>query len=249
MTAITFLGTASAVPNKDHQNTHFIVEAGESLLLIDCVGNPIVRLEQAAIDPLAITDLILTHFHPDHVSGVPLLLIDLWLMGRKDPLPIYGLDDVIDRFEQLMALFRWDEWGGFFPVELHRIPASDLNPLIERDDLQVFGSFVSHAIPAMGIRVITPEGTFSYSTDTRPSDAVVRLAEGADLLIHEATGEGDGHSSPAQAGAIAQKAGVKRLCLIHYNPDAEIKTLIEEAQSAFDGEVFAAEDLMRIVLN
>ncbi len=106
MTTITFLGTANAVPNKDHQNTHFLVESNEHLLMVDCVGNPVVRLEQAGINPLDLTGLVLTHFHPDHVSGVPLLMLDLWLMGRNKPLPIFGLHDVIVRFEQMMSLFK-----------------------------------------------------------------------------------------------------------------------------------------------
>jgi ribonuclease Z len=248
MTTITFLGTASAVPNKEHQNTHFTVQSGENLMLVDCVGSPITRLEQAGIDPLAITDLILTHFHPDHVSGVPLLLLDLWLMGRKAALPIYGLEDVIDRFETIMDAFYWKEWEFEFPVELNRIPLQEMSPLIDREGFRVFGSPVFHAIPAMGIRVETADRVFSYSTDTRPCDAVVRLADHTDLLIHEATGPGTGHSLPPQAGEIAQKAGAKKLCLIHYNPDADIDKLVEEAQTTFDGEVFAALDLMKYEL-
>jgi ribonuclease Z len=95
MAKITFLGTASAVPDRNHQNTHFVVQTESGTVLVDCVGNPIVRLREAGIDPLSITDLVLTHFHPDHVSGVPLLLMDLWLLGRKQPLDIYGLESVL----------------------------------------------------------------------------------------------------------------------------------------------------------
>ena len=245
MTTITFLGTAAAVPNKAHQNTHFFVHSGENHLLVDCVGSPIVRLEQAGIDPLAITDLVLTHFHPDHVSGVPLLLLDLWLMGRKAPLPIYGLEDVIDRLEKLLDIFYWKECCIDLPLEMHRMPPEEMSLLIDREGFRVYGSPVFHAIPAMGIRVETADGVLGYSTDTRPCDAVVRLGKEADLLIHEATGPGTGHSLPYQAGEIAQKAGAKKLCLIHYDPDADVSALVEEAQSTFDGEVFAAEDLMR----
>jgi ribonuclease Z len=248
MTTITFLGTAYAVPNKDHQNTHFILESGEHLLLVDCVGNPVVRLEQAGFNPLAITDLVLTHFHPDHVSGVPLLLLDLWLMGRKEPLPIYGLHDVIIRLEKMMALYKWEDWKGFYPIELHRIPSMEMTPLIQLDGFQVLGSPVMHMIPAMGLRITTKEGSIGYSTDTRPCDAVVRLAEGADILIHEATGEGDGHSFPMEAGMIAQRAGVKELYLVHYRGDSDPNLMIEEAKSTFNGKVVVATDLMRVTL-
>jgi len=248
MTTITFLGTACAVPNKDHQNTHFVVESGHHLLMVDCVGNPIVRLEQAGFDPLSITGLVLTHFHPDHVSGVPLLLLDLWLMGRKAPLPIYGLADVIIRFEKMMEIYGWQDWSPFFPVELHRIPSTEMTPLIEEDGFRIFGSPVLHMIPAMGLRIDANDGTICYSADTRPCDAVVRLADGADVLIHEATGEGHGHSYPEEAGQIAQHAGVKTLYLVHYPPDADLDAMVKKAKSSFDGEVIAARDLMKINL-
>ncbi len=246
MTTITFLGTACAVPNKDHQNTHFVLESGRHCLLVDCSGNPVVRLEQAGFDPLSLTGLILTHFHPDHVSGVPLLMLDLWLMGRKAPLPVFGLHDVIVRFEKMMDLYNWQDWNDFFPVELHRIPSTEMMPLIQEDDFQVLGSPVQHMIPAIGLRIITEESTVCYSTDTRPCDAVVRLAEGADVLIHEATGEGNGHSFPAEAGQIAARAGVKALYLVHYPPASDLKLMVERAKSNFSGEVIAALDLMKI---
>lgn len=248
MTKITFLGTACAVPNQDHQNTHFIVESGRHLLLVDCVGSPITRMEQAGYAPLSLTGLVLTHFHPDHVSGVPLLMLDLWLMGRKAPLPIYGLHDVIIRFEKMMEIFGWQDWSDFFPVELHRIPSREMSALIEEKDFQVFGSPVLHMIPAMGLRINTPDGNICYSSDTRPCDAVVRLADGADVLIHEATGEGHGHSFPEEAGRIAQRAGVRTLYLVHYPPDSDLNAMVEEAGSTFEGEVIAALDLMKVDL-
>jgi ribonuclease Z len=55
-----------------------------------------------------------------------------------------------------------------------------------------------------------------YSADTEPCAALVRLAAGADLLLHEATGEHPGHSTPAEAAEVAREAGVARLALIHY---------------------------------
>lgn len=248
MTTITFLGTACAVPNKDHQNTHFVVESGDHMLMIDCPGNPIVRLEQAGLNPLSITGLVLTHFHPDHVSGVPLLLLDLWLMGRKKPLPIYGLHDVIHRFEAMMALYQWEDWKGFFTVEMHRIPSIEMAPLIQTEEFRVVSSPVLHMIPAMGLRFTTKEGVICYSADTRPCNAVVRLADGADILIHEATGEGDGHSFPSEAGQIAERAGVRELYLIHYPPEDDVNLMVEQAKSNFNGKVIAAIDLMKISL-
>ena len=85
----------------------------------------------------------------------------------------------------------------------------------------------------------------AYSCDTEPCDAVIHLAQGADILIHEAAGEFVRHSSSKQAAEIATKADVEKLYLIHY-PTGEFwqENLLEDACSIFNGEVELAEDLM-----
>jgi len=243
MSKLTFLGTSSAVPAKNQQNTHFIVQTGDRNILVDCVGNPVVRLLEAGIDPLSVTDLILTHFHPDHVSGVPLLLMDLWLLGRKQDMKVYGLHEVIDKLVKMLDLYDWQTWEGFYPVNFIRIPGRQ-QTIIEDDDLEVSVAPVCHMISGIGIRMEMPDGGFCYSSDTGPCDAVVAMAQGMDMLIHEATGEGFGHSSPVEAGNIAQKAGVKKLYLIHYPPGVDEEDWVKKAKSVFSGEVILAKDLM-----
>lgn len=245
MSKLTFLGTASAVPAKNHQNTHFIVQTDHRTIMVDCVGNPVVRLEEAGIDPLSVTDLILTHFHPDHVSGVPLLLMNLWLLGREKVISVYGLHDVFDRMVKMLDLYDWQTWDGFYPVNFMRIPDRP-HTLINDEDLKVSVSPVCHMIPGLGIRMELPDGSFCYSSDTGPCDTVVAMAHGVNVLIHEATGEGVGHSSPEEAGKIAQQAGVNKLYLIHYPPDTVEEDWRKRANSAFSGEVILARDLMVI---
>jgi len=82
MAKLIVLGSASAVPNKDHENTHFVLVGDNGSVLVDCVGNTLVRLEQAGIVLDDLKSIILTHCHPDHISGIPSLLMSLWLMGR-----------------------------------------------------------------------------------------------------------------------------------------------------------------------
>ena len=83
-----------------------------------------------------------------------------------------------------------------------------------------------------------------------PCPELVGLAQGADLLIHEATGDEPlGHASAAQAGEIAAEAGAKRLGLIHYHIwNANTDHLIPQARSMFPGPVFLCEDFMEIEL-
>jgi ribonuclease Z len=94
-----------------------------------------------------------------------------------------------------------------------------------------------------------PEGIVSYSTDTGPCETVVRLAQGANVLIHEAAGAAEGHSSAAEAGEEAAKAEVETLVLIHYPPEADAETLAKEAGEVFEGDILLAEDLMILELN
>ncbi|MCQ3938661.1 MAG: hypothetical protein DPW18_16685 [Chloroflexi bacterium] len=249
MPRVIILGSSNAIPTRDSENTHMVIVGKERTLLIDSVSNPILRLEQAGLDFNDLTDLILTHFHPDHVSGVPLLLMDMWLMGRQKPLNIYGLHYTLDRMEGLMGFYNWSEWPNFFPIVFYRLPAREMTPVLACPDFIVHASPVHHMIPNIGLRIEFPASgkLMAYSCDTEPCGEVIRLAAGVDALIHEATGELPGHSSARQAGAIAAKAEVGRLILIHYPTGRFAKgDLVAEAKTAFPGEIVLAKDFMTL---
>jgi ribonuclease Z len=241
MAKIVILGSSNAVAHKDHENTHLVITGRERVVLVDCPGNPILRLERAGVDFNAVTDLIVTHFHPDHVSGVPLFIMDMWLLGRTRPLAIYGLHHAIDRLENMMGLYNWDKWPGIYPVSFTRLPATEMSPVLDCPDFKIFSSPVQHLIPTIGLRVEFPSHkTFAYSCDTEPCEEVTQLATSADVLVHEASGLFRGHSSARQAGEIAAQAEVGQLYLIHY-PNGTLD-LVAEAQSRYSGQVSLAED-------
>jgi ribonuclease Z len=246
MPKLIVLGTANAIPDENHENTHLALIGEQRQVLIDCVGNPVVRLKEAGIDLNRLTDIFLTHFHPDHVAGVPSLLMSMWLLGRRDRLDIYGLQYTLDRIERLMDFYEWGHWPDFFPVTFHRLPAEPLIQALACDEFQIFTSPVSHMIPTIGLRIESrlTKRALAYSCDTEPCDAVVELAKDADVLIHEATGGEPGHSSASQAGGIAARAGVGSLYLIHYNP--QDGSLESRAQTEFSGPITRAQDFMTI---
>ena len=249
MAKLIILGSSNAISSKDSENTHMVLVGEERIVMIDCVNNPIHRLEQAGVDFMDVTDLILTHFHPDHVSGVPLLLMDMWLRGRKKLINIYGLHYTLDRMEKLMGMYSWENWPNFFPVSFHRLPASEKIPLLDCDEFTIKSSPVRHLIPTIGLRFEfkASQKVLAYSCDTEPCVEVVRLAEGVDFLIHEASGASLGHSSAAQAGQIATQAEAGKLYLIHY-PTGEYtnENLIAEARQHYQGEVDLATDFMTL---
>lgn len=249
MSELIFLGTAAAVADKDHHNTHLALRHHASVVLIDCGSSPVIRLEEAGIGIEEVSDIILTHFHPDHVGSLPLLLMNMWLMGRQQALRIYGLHHCLKRVEDVMGFYNWEDWPDFFPVAFHRLPERERVLVLEQDNLRILASPVRHVIPTIGLRIEIGAGfkTVAYSCDTEPCSEVIRLAEGAQVLIHEATGEEVGHCSPRQAGGVAAEAGVEAVYLVHYPVvGMSKKQLLQEAGETFEGDVLVAEDLDRL---
>ena len=245
MARVVTLGTAAAVPDEFHANTCLALKGEQGFFLIDCPSTPLVRLRRAGLMPERLRGLIITHFHPDHVAGVSILLMNIWLLGRTDPLPVYGLRDALDRFRSMMALFYWDEWPEFFPTSCHAV-AEEIGALVlEDDEFRITSAPVEHVVPTIGLRMENKRSgrVVAYSGDTSPCDAVVALARDADLLIHEAAKDTLGHSSAAQAGEIARQAGAGRLALIHYRPAPhKYDRWLKEAAAAFGGPVELAQD-------
>lgn len=143
-----------------------------------------------------------------------------------------------------MRAAMWETWPNFFEVRFFPLPERDAAPLLENDDFLITAWPTAHYIPTIGLRVmIKPEGrVLSYSADSAPTPSLVRLAQGAALLVHEATGETPGHSSAAQAGQTAAAAGVDRLVLIHYDIRRSPDGLVAEAQTTYTGPIEVAQD-------
>jgi ribonuclease Z len=249
MPTLIFLGTSNAIPDEQHENTHLLLSGNTHNVLIDCAGSTYVRLNKIGLDFTHLGDLILTHFHPDHISGVPQLLMNMWLLKRSLPFSIYGLSYTLDRVEELMGLFDWSGWEGLYPIQFHRIPESELAPVLDFEEFKIFSSPVQHLVPTMGLRIEFKESkkVLAYSSDTQPCSQMLRLSAGADVLVHEASGLFPGHSSAAQAGEAAAQAGAASLYLIHY-PTGRFSAdgLVAEARKRFEGPVVLAEDFNSI---
>src|SRR5690554_1754506 len=110
MARIHILGSAAAVSDADHDYTHFLLVGESSTVLVDCGSNPLGKIHNLGIDDAAIQDIILTHFHPDHVAGVPNMLMHMWLLGRQKALRFYALHHCANRVEDMMLFYSWDTW-------------------------------------------------------------------------------------------------------------------------------------------
>lgn len=250
MAKLIFLGTANAVAYQDHENSFLVLKGEASSILVDCSSRPVMRLKEAGIDINDLSDLIITHFHPDHVSGLATLIMDMWILGREKQFNIYGCDHAITRAIKMMDLFGWQDWTGIYPVHFHTLPLEELAPVLDNQDFKILSSPVQHMIPTIGLRIEYKGGEYviAYSSDTLPVPETVRLAAEADVLIHEATGSTFHHSTASQAGEIASQAGVKELYLTHYPSEEAInpETTLSDAKKTFPGKVILAEDFMEI---
>ena len=245
MAQIAILGTSSAVSDAEHDYTHFLLIGDTSTVLVDCGSNPLGKIRNLGVEDDAVQDIILTHFHPDHVSGVPNMLMHMWLLGRHAPLRFYALHHCANRVEHMMLGFSWDSWPDFFPVTLNRFSERDGALVLENDDFRILAWPTKHFVPTVGLRIENKRTgrVLAYSSDTEPIPAIVEIARDADMLIHEAAGSGFGHSSAAEAGEVATEAGAKSLYLIHYQVwNADPRPLVDEARQTYGGPIVLCED-------
>jgi ribonuclease Z len=246
MGKLTFLGTGRAVPDEVQENTQLLVEEGKRVILVDCASSP-VMLSKRGVDKQNLTDIFLTHFHPDHVGTLGQLLMVFWLQGRKSLLNVYGLKETIDRAEEMMGLYDWKTWQGFYPLIFHRISDETKSQVIHVPELRILASPVKHLIPTMGLRfeMKVSRQVIVYSSDTEPCTAMIDLAEGADILIHEGSGTSKGHSSLEQAALVAHEAKVKALYFVHYSASAlNLTQSLKKLTRIFKGEIIFARDGM-----
>jgi ribonuclease Z len=245
MPELVVLGTAASVPDAEHDTIGLVLRGSDWSVLIDCGGSPLYKLARAGVEMDRIRALILTHHHADHVYGLPMLVQGLWLSKRRAPLPIYGPGQALDTAHRLLEAFHLAGRDDMFPLEWHPIALSEGETVIRVGGVQIRATPVCHGraeTVALRFDDVYTGRSAVYSADTEPCPALIRLAAGADHLLHEATGEVDGHSSPAQAASVAQKAGVTFLVLIHY-PVRRIDLDYWRSQAAsFPGPVILAQD-------
>lgn len=236
MVTLHLLGTGAALSDSGRTTTMLAVEGPGSLYLIDCGGDAAHRVLNSGLELAKVDGLIITHEHADHVGGFPLLMERLWLAGRREPFPVYGNSAALHQVERLDGAFDTSGWPEYPALDLFHIPELEREHVLSTADFSIYASPGKHAVPCNGLRIETSSGeVIAYSGDTEPSAAITRLAEGAHILVHEATGAGPGHTGPADAARIAVEAGAKRLVLVHLGPmdDAEAAAVLAEAQSVF----------------
>ena len=245
MAQLLLLGTGAALTDGSREPTMLALRGATSTILIDCGSNPIRQLQRLNVPLDSIERLILTHSHPDHLSGFPLFVIMIWLAKRSRPLPIHGPADAIDVARRLLA--QWDTSAGLPELQWNVVP-SELNaPIAVSADFEIKAAPGQHgSTPVIGLRArdLRGGGTLAYSSDGEPSSSIQALAQDVEILVHEATGNYPAHSTAEGAAQLAKAARARKLVLVHLAPLAnDLEAQRRAAQEIFGEDVYLGNDL------
>lgn len=246
MATVHLLGTGAALSDAGRTTTMLAVQGATSTVLIDCGGDAAHRLLASGIDLTKLTALIVSHEHADHVCGFPLLMERLWLAGIGAAFDVHGIAPAIEQARRLHDAFDVSQWPNYPGLRYHEFEHVEGALVLETEDFVVTAAPGRHTVPVAGFRFQDKATgrSFAYSGDTERSDAIVGLAAGAELLVHEASGAFPGHSSGADAASVATAAGVGRLVLVHLPPLpdgdadllAEVRSKFADTEIGFDGQ-------------
>jgi len=278
---IVLLGTGGPRPDPRRMATTTLIRLGEENILFDAGRGVMVQAAKAGVPLHAINPVFITHHHFDHIGDLYDVMLNTWLHGRKDALRIFGPPDTERLVNTLLTQvydkdIMWRDkgeptFGGWKPVIAQDVIAG---PVVDTGRWKVNAEFVRHGDgldmpPAflerwtcLGYRFEAEGKVIAISGDTVPCDGLMRLAEGADLLVQccfLATPEIDSEHFRRLArhtlacgdtvGKIAAAAGVKRLALTHHRPragDEMLEALRIDVARDFSGEVIIGQDLTEI---
>jgi ribonuclease Z len=244
---IIVLGSGPALSSATRDNTSFLFDSSGGSLFIDCSGSPFHKLQKVGVDPKRLRGVVLTHAHSDHMYGLPSLLHELWLFGRRETLHIYANAHAQKVAKALLDVFKLREKP--VPLEFHLIPDQEEFLLLENESYLIHTSPVRHEIPTVAVKITSrvSERVVVFSADTGPCQELVALAEGADLLFQECSVEEEHpfHCTPQQAGEIAGEADVGEVILVHchHNLVKEPYVTVAVIEKHYHGPVRFAQDL------
>lgn len=254
---VTLLGTGAPLSITRRCMGMMVTADGCAPLLIDtCGGFELAgQLSAAGFKLTDVTNVVVTHRHADHAGGMQALIL------ANRPVVVHALADTHAGIEQMKAGC-FPEWGLDNP---------DWGQTKERfqktvvpGDVHDIGGFkveffeMVHRVPTVAVRVTYKHRTFTYSADSRPCDALVAAARGADLFLCDALyPETQGEQAAAQArrlmhptareaGAMAAQARVQALAVVHSSVNADPTLIANEAREAFGGPTFMPADLSKL---
>ncbi len=232
---LTVVGSGDAFGSGGRSNTCFWLETAKGMLAVDFGASALPALKALKLDLNLLDGILLSHLHGDHFGGLPLLLLDLQYLNRRErPLTIAGPPGTRARLETAMETFFPKSTGTTwrFPWSVEEIAVSVATDVLGHSLLTTEVIHQSGA-PSTALRLSDGEKTFAYSGDTEWTDALLPIAANADLFICECyayAGKMTGHLSWEILQPKISALNAKRLMVTHMNPTVLAK--LTELKSA-----------------
>jgi ribonuclease BN (tRNA processing enzyme) len=242
---LTIVGSGDAFGSGGRFNTCFQVETAKAKILIDCGASSLIALRALGLDPNHLDGVILSHLHGDHFGGLPFLLIDAHhLSRRRRPFVIAGppgtrarLDAALEVLFPSSAATKWRFSWEVIEIE----PGCPCDILGHR----VVTAEVPHpsGAPSTAVRFSDGSTTLAYSGDTEWTDALLPIADRAQLLIVECSGYGGRipyHLTWKTLKSRLSDLRTRQIMITHMNP--AVLAHLDEIRAA--GVLIAADGLV-----
>jgi ribonuclease Z len=270
MVEVVVLGSGTPNPDPNRAGAAVAVVDGSSWVLVDCGRAATQRALAAGLDLCSLQAVALTHHHSDHISDLATLATTRWTAGAVNPLRVvcprgpaadYSTR-CLDAFDDQAFYGQARPSAGPRPtvtVEAFE-PGPDVVDVLSLDGWRVTSVLVDHhpVEPAVGYALERDGVRIAVSGDTAVGEGMRRLADGADIVVHEAlltTAVSpallEWNASAGAVGALAARIRPATLVLTHLIPaptssDDEQAFLDEVRANGFTGRTVIAHDLLRL---
>lgn len=277
ITKVILLGTGNPNPSPEQSgcsvmilvnNTPYIVDFGPGLIRRAAALTPKYGGKLEGLKISEIKTAFLTHLHSDHTTGYPDLILTPWVMGRNEPLNVYGPEGTNKLTTHILKAYEDDIRYRIYGTESANNQGWRVNShefvkegvIYKDDNIKVEAFPVTHGTwpNAWGFRFTTPDKVIVLSGDTTPNEKVIEYAKGADILIHEVYSKAafdkrrkssqhyhsKQHTSTYELGEIAEKTkpGIVVLYHILFWGYTE-QDLLDEISTKYKGHVISGRDL------
>ncbi len=279
-TRLILLGTGGGPrPRKARSAPAQVIVVNERAYVVDCGDGVARQLVSAGLALPTLRHIFLTHHHSDHNADYGNLILLAWAAGLRTPIDAWGPPPLEKMTRQFFEMNAYDidtriaDEGRVPLVPLvHAHEFTEGGVVLQNEDVRVTAALVDHrpVVPAFAYRFDTRDRSIVISGDTARSDNLVKLAQGADILVHEAlyvpavdrlvAGVANArtlkesilahHTSAEDVGRVAQAAGVKTLVLSHLvpaeDPPVTDQMWIDAVGAHFRGPIVVGTDLLEI---
>jgi ribonuclease BN (tRNA processing enzyme) len=249
-------------------DTPYIIDFGPGLIRKAAAMSPAFGGKIKGLEVKNIKRAFLTHLHSDHTTGYPDLILTPWVMGRDEPLEVYGPEGINKMTENILDAYREDISYRLYGSEPANNQGWRVNShefikegIIYKDkNIKVEAFPVPHGTwpNSWGFRFTTPDKIIVISGDTRPSEKITEYAKDADILVHEVYSKkgfdtkseswkayhSEQHTSTYELCEIAAKTKPHLIVLYHILFwGASEQELTDEITAKYKGKVVAGRDL------